>query len=428
MPVCEILSVGTELLLGEILNTNAQFLSVELADLGISVLRQSTVGDNPRRLASAVKEALERSDILITTGGLGPTADDITKEVCCETLGVKLKTDAEILKQLEDYFLNRGTSMPESNKKQALVPESGTIFPNKNGTAPGFALEKDGKCIIMLPGPPREIRPMFLEYVKPFLSKHSDGIIITHTVRTFGIGESAMAELAGNYLSGDNPTVAPYAKDGEAMLRIGARGKTRAEAEALCAPVLKELLEVLGDFVYGVDSQSLQESVVNLLIQKNLTIAIAESCTGGYVAKRITDIPGASKVFQCGVVTYSDEMKKIILGVSSEVLEKHGAISEQTALEMAHGVRLLGKADIGIGITGIAGPGGGTADKPVGLSFIALSDSSSRIVEKVEVLRKSDREYNRFYTASKALDMLRRYAQEFNESRKSENNNERRHN
>lgn len=409
MPVCEILSVGTELLLGDILNTNARFLSQELAALGFSVLRQSTVGDNPTRLSAMVREALTRSDILIATGGLGPTADDITKEVCCEVLGFSLVYDETILDTLTAYFVTRQLRMPESNKKQALIPVGGTVFRNGNGTAPGLACEKDGKCIIMLPGPPREMVPMFQNEVIPFLKKYSDGAIVSHTVKTFGIGESAMAERVGDLLWQANPTVAPYAKDGEAMLRVTARAPSENEAHALCMKTIERTLPLLGDSVYGVDADSLQQKAVELLLEKGLKVAIAESCTAGYTAKRLTDIPGVSRVFDCGVITYSNAIKTKLLGVREDTLTAYGAVSEQTAAEMARGVRALAGADIGIGITGIAGPQSDDSGKPAGLSYIALADKDTVEIEKVETGRADDREYNRFITASRALNQLRLY-------------------
>lgn len=410
MPVCEIISVGTELLLGDILNTNARFLSLELAAMGISVLRQSTVGDNPERLAEVLTEALSRSDIVIASGGLGPTADDITKEVGCKVLGFELVVDEEILAELENFFKSRTVTMPESNKKQALVPLNGTVFRNKNGTAPGIACEKAGKCLILLPGPPRELNPMFINDVKPFFAKYSDSVIISHTVRTFGIGESAMAELAGDLLWSENPTVAPYAKDGESLLRITAKAKTSAQTEELCSPVIEKILDRLGSYVYGIDVDSLQQKVVELLIEKALKVSIAESCTAGYTAKRLTEISGASKVFECGIISYSNGIKVKLLGVSPETLNKYGAVSEQTAIEMAQGVRILGNADIGVGITGIAGPKSDESEKPAGLSFIALADAENVWVEKLETGRENDREYNRYVTASRALNMIRLYA------------------
>lgn len=410
MPVCEIISVGTELLLGDILNTNARFLSLELAGMGISVLRQSTIGDNPKRLAEAFTAALSRSDIVITSGGLGPTADDITKEVGCKVMGFELVVNEEILTELENYFKSRAITMPETNKKQALVPLNGTVFRNKNGTAPGLACEKAGKCLIMLPGPPRELNPMFIDDVKSFLSKYSEGVIISHTVRTFGIGESAMAELAGDLLWNENPTVAPYAKDGESLLRITARASTKAQAEELCEPVIRNLLTRLGSYVYGIDVESLQQCAVELLAEKRLKVAIAESCTAGYTAKRLTEISGASEVFDCGIISYSNEIKINLLGVSPETLKMFGAVSEQTAKEMAKGVRKIGNADIGVGITGIAGPKSDESGKPAGLSFIALADAGNVWVEKLETGRPNDREYNRYVTASRALNMIRLFA------------------
>ena len=324
-----------------------------------------------------------------------------------------LVIDDEILAGIESYFITKNIKMPESNKKQAFVPLNGIVFRNKNGTAPGIACEKAGKCIILLPGPPRELVPMFNNDVKPFLSRYSDGVIISHTVRTFGIGESAMAELADDLLWNENPTVAPYAKDGESLLRVTARAKTAEQAEELCSPVIGKIVEKLGSYVYGIDVDSLQQRVVELLIEKGLKVAIAESCTAGYTAKRLTEIPGASQVFDCGIISYSNEIKVKLLGVSPGTLDKYGAVSEQTASEMAKGVRALSGADIGVGITGIAGPKSDESGKPAGLSFIALADADNVSVEKLETGRTNDRDYNRFVTASRALNMIRLYAADF---------------
>lgn len=413
MAVCELISVGTELLLGEILNTNARFLSRELAYMGIFVLRQSTVGDNPDRLAQTLKEALERSDIVIVGGGLGPTADDITKEVCCKTLGCDLLLDKDILDDLNSFFKARGLSMPQSNAKQAMVPKGGTVFKNLNGTAPGLAYEVDGKCVIMLPGPPREMEPMFIQSVKPFLAKYSDGIILSHMIRTFGIGESAMAEAVADLLENDNPTLAPYAKEGEAFLRLTARAKNTAEAESLAAPILEALQKRLGAHVYGLDVENLQTKLVEMLKERSLKIATAESCTAGYLAKRITEPAGASKVFECGIVAYSNDIKQKILGVSADTLKNYGAVSKETAISMAKGVRYLADADIGLSITGIAGPGRDADNKPVGLTYIALTDGERVLVDEISAGRSNDREYNRLYAASKALfaaiDYLRKF-------------------
>ncbi len=409
MITCELLSVGTELLLGDILNTNAQYLSREMAALGIGVLHQSTVGDNKERLAAEIKASLSRSDIVIATGGLGPTADDITKEVACETLGFELVRDEDILADISSYFTRRGIAMPDTNAKQADVPLGGTVFKNTCGTAPGAALERDGKCVIILPGPPREMTAMFETSVRPFLlSKYSDGVIVSHTIRTFGIGESAMAQRVSDLLENGNPTVAPYAKDGEALLRVTAKAESAEQAEALLTPVVVEIKSRLPEYIYAVDADSLQETVVKLLLEKGLHVALAESCTGGYIAKRITDIPGASSVFECGAVTYSSTMKIKLLGVSEKTLEAFGAVSEQTAMEMARGVRALSDADIGLSVTGVAGPYC-DGNNPSGLSYIGLCCGDTLFAERFETGRDNAREYNRYVTASKALDILRRF-------------------
>ncbi|MBQ2842072.1 MAG: competence/damage-inducible protein A [Clostridia bacterium] len=410
MSVCEILSVGTEILLGDILNTNSKYLSTELAKLGISVLRHTTVGDNHERLSAALRTALGRSDIVIATGGLGPTADDITRDVCCEVMGFEMRFDEKIAGGIKEYFDSKGYEMPESNLRQAYVPVGGTVFENNHGTAPGLGLKKDGKCVVILPGPPYEMAPMYKESVIPYLAEYSDGAIVSHTVRTMGIGESAMAEICADLLENENPTVAPYAKKGEALLRVTAKAKNEAEAEKLCAPVIDEIKSRLGGYVYGIDSASIEQRVVELLKENRLKIATAESCTAGYIPKRITDIAGASNVFEYGAVTYSNEIKMKVLGVKAETLEKYSVYSEQTAREMAAGVRRISGADIGISVTGIAGPDG-EGEKPAGLCFIALDAEDKQICEKIETGKK-DREYNRYVCASRALNLARIYIEE----------------
>ncbi|MBQ3007772.1 MAG: competence/damage-inducible protein A [Clostridia bacterium] len=410
MSVCEILSVGTEILLGDILNTNSKYLSTELAKLGISVLRHTTVGDNHERLSAALKTALGRSDIVIATGGLGPTADDITRDVCCEVMGFEMTFDKKIADGIKSYFASKGYEMPESNLRQAYVPVGGTVFENNHGTAPGLGLKKDGKCVVILPGPPYEMAPMYQESVIPYLAEYAEGAIVSHTVRTMGIGESAMAEMCADLLENENPTVAPYAKKGEALLRVTAKAESEAEAEKLCAPVIEEIKSRLGGYVYGIDSESIEQRVVELLRESGLKIATAESCTAGYIPKRITDIAGASNVFEFGAVTYSNKMKINILGVNPVTIEKYGVYSEETAREMAAGIRRLSGADIGISVTGIAGPDG-DGEKPAGLCFIALDAKDRQICEKIET-GKSDREYNRYVTASRALNLARVYTEE----------------
>ena len=310
----EILSVGTELLLGDIVNTDAQFLARELARLGFTVLYHSTVGDNEERLSDLLQTALSRSDLVLTTGGLGPTADDLTKEVCAKVLGIPLVEDAESMRRMEAFFQARGQEMPETNRKQAFLPQGCVVFRNDHGTAPGCAVEQGGKIVINLPGPPRELKPMFLEQALPYLSRFAGGVIVSHTVRTFGIGESAMAERAAQFLAQENPTVAPYAKDGEALLRVTAKANSQAEADALCKPTVEALCALYGKLVYGVDVGSLQQAVVQMLRGRGLKIGLAESCTAGLIAKRITEIPGSSEVLECGIVSYSNRIKEEYIG------------------------------------------------------------------------------------------------------------------
>lgn len=404
---CEIICVGTELLLGDILNTNAQYLARELAALGIGVHHQQVVGDNPQRMRECMLRALNESDMIILSGGLGPTADDLTKEICCEVMGEKLVLDEDILEGIRSYFVSRGRQMADNNKKQAYVPENGIVFRNRNGTAPGCGIEKDGKLAIMLPGPPRELKAMFEKEVMPYLAKKTGGIILSKQVRTFGIGESNMASAVEDLLDGENPTVAPYAKDGEALLRVTARADSKEKALAMCDETIEIIRERIGEYIYGIDAASLEEKAVELLLAHGKKLALAESCTGGYIAKRITDISGSSAVFECGVVSYSNEVKINLLGVNPETIEKYTEVSEQTAAEMAEGVRRLSGADFALSVTGIAGPGGGSEDKPVGLSYIGFACEDGTTVKELRTGKKENsRDYNRYVTASTALYML----------------------
>lgn len=408
LATCELISVGTEILLGDILNTDAQFLSQELAKLGISVMHQSTVGDNADRLKSLLDEAARRSDIIILSGGLGPTPDDITKEVCCEFFGKKMYLHKESLDRMTAYFKEKSRPMPDNNIKQAMLPEDCVVFPNNNGTAPGLAMEKDGTHLLLLPGPPRELKAMFRESSLPYLKQFSDRVIISHNVRTFGIGESAMAEKVADLLDMSNPTVAPYAKDGEALLRVTAMADSEEQAEKMCLPVIEEIKSRLGDTVYGVDYTCIEEAVVSLLRENGLKVTTAESCTGGLIAKRITNVSGSSEVFECGIVSYSNRIKNEILGVSSEDLEKYGAVSETVARQMAEGVLKVSGADIAVSVTGIAGPNGDGSDKPVGLSYIGFADKNGSFATELKTGR-TDREYNRYVNASNALNIIRKY-------------------
>lgn len=416
---CELISVGTEILLGDIVNTNAQFLSQQLAQAGINVLFQCTVGDNRARLLTALDTALSRSELVILTGGLGPTPDDMTKEVCAEFMNKRLLLHEPSLKKIKDFFALKNITMPECNTKQALMPEDSIILENDNGTAPGCIMEKDGKAIIILPGPPKEMIPMFLDGVKPYLEGLSHETIISHSIRTFGIGESAMSELVSDLLESPNPTVAPYAKNGEALLRVTAKAETEKAAEALLSPVIKEIKNRLGDFIYGTDVGSVEEAAVRLLKKKKLTVAFAESCTGGLCAKRVTDVPGASSVFHCGVVSYSDEIKNKVLGVKTESLEKYGAVSPLVAAEMALGVKKLSGADFGVSVTGMAGPTSDDPDIPVGIIYIAATDGEALYLKKLNTghFGKDCRDYNRFVSASNALNELRLCALSYPEKR-----------
>lgn len=403
---CELISVGTEILLGDILNTNVQYLSKALASLGIGVTHHSTVGDNKQRLLDTLETAFTRCDAVILTGGLGPTPDDLTKETCAEYFGKDLYLDDKILEEIESYFKLKNIKMPESNKKQALVPEGSIILENNNGTAPGFIMEKDGKIIVILPGPPKEMVPMYRESVEPYLRKFTNEIILSKNIRTFGIGESAMSELVEDLLEGSNPTVAPYAKSGEALLRVTAKAQSEEDAEKLMTPVIDEIKTRLGDYIYGIDCASIEEAVAKLLMKRKQTVAFAESCTGGLCAKRLTDIAGTSEVFHCGVVSYSNDIKMKVLGVKAETIEKYTEVSAECAKEMAEGVRLLSDADYGVSITGYAGPGD---DEEVGLIYIGISDKNETRAVKLLTGHKgaSCRDYNRLVASSRAFNELR---------------------
>ena len=404
----EILCVGTELLLGDIVNTNAAFLAKELANLGIFTYYQTVVGDNPERLSKALKEAFSRVDLVIMTGGLGPTYDDLTKETVAAYFGRKMYMHEESLKHLNCIFQKFNRPMTENNIKQALMPEGAIVFYNDQGTAPGLALEGEGKTAIMMPGPPREMRPMFLSKVVPYLSKLSDVTLVSKNIHFFGIGESALEDqLKTMMTSYTNPTIAPYAKDGEVLLRVTASAKDSETAESMIWPVIDEIRKEAGQYIYGIDVGSLQNALVIALKEQHKTVATAESCTGGYVSKRITEIAGASEVFNCGLCTYSNEMKMKLLSVRKETLEKYGAVSRETAAEMAQGVRRVSGADIGISVTGIAGPDGGTPEKPVGLTYIGVDSDHYKDVLELKLSRghASERELIRYLASSNALNL-----------------------
>ena len=408
---CELIFVGTELLLGDIVNTNAVFLSKQLASLGIDVMYQHVVGDNVERLTGALSDSLKRSSLVITTGGLGPTADDLTKETVASVLGLELEEDAEEMKKIEDFFSSRGLDMPVSNRKQALIPKGAAVLKNDRGTAPGCFVRAGEKAVAVLPGPPREMKNMFLKELLPVLKGMSDHVILSHTVRTFGIGESALAQKCADLLEGKNPTVAPYAKSGEALLRVTAKGKDEAECEALISPVIEEIRSRLGDLVYGVDLDCVEQAAVPLLMERSLTVAAAESCTGGLIAKRLSDVPGSSAVLRCGFVTYQTDTKTSLLGVDADIIKEHTVVSPEVARAMAEGACRASGADLAVAVTGAAGPGTDEYGTPVGLIYICLFDGSS-FTEKKLFTSRGDREYNRTVAASNAINMLRMYALE----------------
>lgn len=405
----EILCIGTELLLGDIVNTNAAYLSQKLASLGIAVYRQSVVGDNPERLKVALKEALARADLVITSGGLGPTYDDLTKETVAEHFGRSMHMDGEVLAEIERYFTNRYGDvcrMTPNNRKQALVPDGAIVLRNPNGTAPGLAIEgEDGKTVILLPGPPREFEPMVDAEVLPYLARRRGEVFFSRNVHIMGMGESAIEnELKELMQTSVNPTVAPYAKDGECRLRITARAADRESAAAMCDAVVEKIYQsAVGEHIYGVDVEKIEKALVSALTEKGLTLSCAESCTGGLIAKRITDIGGASTVFLGGVVTYTNQMKERLLGVEHEVLERYTAVSEPVAAAMAEGVRERLGTDIGISTTGYAGPGGGDAENPVGTVYVGISTAAGTQVTRFSFSGMRSREYVRTLAAGRAL-------------------------
>ncbi len=403
----EILCVGTELLLGDIINTNASYISRRLAALGIPVYRQAVVGDNPERMRQAIAESFSRSDCLILTGGLGPTCDDITKEMVAEYLGLELELNEEALERMKSYFSSTGRTMTKNNEKQAMSPRGARVLQNDWGTAPGFVIEHDDKTAILLPGPPIELEPMWRERVEPYLFERSDSVIVSKNIYILGMGESAVEDRL-RYMMQEltNPTVAPYAGNGECRVRVSARAKDAKTASEMCDSLIEEIRKTeVGEFIYGIDVESIENALVLHLREKGLTLACAESCTGGLIAKRITDISGCSDVFLGGCVTYACSAKEKFVGVSHETLEKYGAVSEQTAREMARGVRIALGADVGIATTGIAGPGGGTPEQPVGTVYIAVSTAEGEKVKLLTLSPKRSREFIRICAATNAMSL-----------------------
>ena len=412
--VVELVSVGTELLLGNIVNTNARYLSEKCAMLGLSVYYQTTVGDNEERLAEVIKTALNRSDIVILNGGLGPTEDDLTKETCAKVMGLPLVKDKHTEDRLKEYYKERKKEdLPESNWKQAVIPEGAVVFDNGNGTAPGLVVEKDGKTVILVPGPPNELYPMMEKQICPYLQKKNEEIILSQMVKICGFGESKVEEMIIDLIDKQtNPTLATYAKQGEVHLRVTARAATEEEAKKLLKPMVKEIKKRFGEAVYTTDEkETLTDVVVKLLKKHELTVTTAESCTGGLLAGTLVGVPGVSEVFREGFVTYSNKAKRKLLDVSKSTLKKYGAVSAQTAKEMAKGGVFATDADICVAITGLAGPDGATPEHPIGLVYIACYMNDKVHVEEFRF--KGDRQKIRERSVIQALDVLRRSILEF---------------
>ncbi len=409
----ELISVGTEILLGNIVNTNAAFLSCECAKLGLSCYYQTVVGDNAERLAETLKTALGRSDIVILGGGLGPTQDDLTKEIAAKVCEKELHLDEEAKKHIEDYFAKKGKVIPDNNWKQAMIPDDSVVLHNPNGTAPGVIIEYGEKRVILLPGPPNELKPMFLDQVVPYITNMLPGIILSKTVKICGIGESKAETMIRDLIDAQtNPTIATYAKTGEVHIRVSALADDEQSAKKLTKPIVKELKERFDNSIYTTEEDvTLEQSVVDLIIGNELTVGTVESCTGGLLAARLINVPGVSDAFKQGFITYSNKAKRKLVGVKKSTLEKYGAVSKQTATEMAAGLASVAKCDIAVATTGIAGPDGGTAEKPVGLVYIACS-VCGRITVK-EHHFTGDRQKIRNNTVTAALNLMRQSLLEY---------------
>jgi len=403
----EIVCVGTELLMGEVVNTDAAYIGECLARLGIDVYHHTVVGDNRKRLAECIVQAIGRSDIVIASGGLGPTPDDLTKEVISEVMECTLELHEESLERMKAYFKKSNRVMSESNIKQAMMPVGQIVLPNNYGTAPGCIIEKDGKRIIMLPGPPNELTRMFDESVKPYLEKLTEEKLYSRMYHIFGMGESRVAELLKDMMEkNSNPTVAPYAKTGEVHLRLCAKAKDEAEAEKIMSDADAVIREKIGEYIYSTDNKTLPETVVGLLIDKGLTVTAAESCTGGLFSKLITDVSGASSVLNESYVTYANESKVKIVGVNPETIKEYGVVSEEVAVQMAQGAAKTSGSDIGVGITGIAGPGGGTDKKPVGLVYMAVHYKGKTTTRELHL--NGERERVRYVTCLNVFDEIKK--------------------
>ncbi|MDR2157028.1 MAG: competence/damage-inducible protein A [Clostridiales Family XIII bacterium] len=404
-----ILTVGTELLFGQIVNTNAAYLSSRLQLLGIDVLYHVTVGDNPHRLAAVLKRLLSETDLIVTTGGLGPTQDDLTKEIIAEVIGVGLEPDESVLSSIEGFFRKSGHEMTANNRKQALIPAGATVFRNEVGTAPGFAAERDGKTVIALPGPPREMKHLFEKEVSPYLQRRTNNVIRHRILRFYGIGESALESKLIPLIDGQtDPTVATYAKEGECSLRIASKRKTEEEALAAIDAMESRIKALVGEFLYSDEDKDLPIVAAEKLMARNLTLASAESCTGGLFADRLISVPGISKSFDRGYITYANGAKTQMLGVPEDVLASFGAVSEETAVAMAEGARKRAGTDVAISVTGVAGPDGGSDGKPVGLAWICVCDARGSRTKRI-VTRDRGRNRNRYIFVLEMMNQLNRF-------------------
>ena len=408
--IAELVTTGSELLLGQIVNTNAAYMAKELNKVGVDVCFQTTVGDNRARMKEVLTHALSRADLVITSGGLGPTRGDITKEVSAEVMGRKLAMNEECAGRLKKQFARMRREMTENNLRQAMIPEGAHIFVNHAGTAPGVAMEKDGKLLVNLPGPPSEMKDMLHRSLLPYLAEKYgfSAVIHSRVLQTFGIGESMLeTKLDDLVLAQKNPTLAFLVRPTGVIIRITAKAESEEAAQALIAPTEAEIRARLGDFVYGTDEEKMEEVVGQALLARGLTVATAESCTGGLVASRLTDVAGSSGYVKGGVVSYTDEVKAKALEVPEELLAAHGAVSEPVAQAMAEGVRRVLDADIAVSTTGLAGPGGGTAETPVGTVFIAVAGADGTVAEKYQF--NGTRRQVKFRASQAVLAMLRRY-------------------
>lgn len=406
--VVELISVGTEILLGNIVNTNAAYLSEKCAALGLSCYHQSVVGDNEGRLEETIRLAVSRSDIIILSGGLGPTKDDLTKEVTAKVFGKKLYEDAHTKERISEYFRRiRSGKITENNWKQAMVPEGATVIDNHNGTAPGLIIEDNGKTAILLPGPPNEIRPMFERDIEPYLRSLQPEGLYSKMVKICSVGESRAETMVLDLMENQsNPTIAPYAKTGEVHFRVTAKAADSKEAERLMEPVLRELSDRFGDKIYTTEeSVTLEEAIVELCREKNITVTTAESCTAGLLAGRLMNVAGASEIYNEGYITYSNDSKKRLLGVKADTLDEYGAVSHETAAEMALGAAKAAAARAAVSVTGIAGPGGGSKEKPVGLVYVGCAVNGE--VRTEEFRFTGNRAKNREYAVVRALTLLR---------------------